>query len=113
MMAVCFKCGATKSVAFVPCPECAAFPQTEDDLALSLAMSDDCSDSVTLEQMRAAVREGKPLHLDPEGHAQLIENIRSSGLLAKFQGMFGGVGASQDSLQQDRPAPKKPWWRFW
>ncbi len=113
MTAVCYKCGATKSVAFVPCPECATFPQTEDDLALSLAMSDDCVDMPTLEQMRAAVREGKPLHLDPEPHAQLIQNIRSSGLLATFQRMFGGAGSPQDSPPQDRSPPKKPWWRFW
>lgn len=111
MTTVCYKCGATKSVAFVPCPERAAFPQTEDDLALSLAMSDDCVDMPTLERMRAVVREGKPVHLDPETRAQLIQNIRSSGLPATYQKTFGGAGSPQP--QQDGPPPKKLWWRFW
>jgi hypothetical protein len=47
--AVCFKCGAIKFGAFCPCPECGDVPATEDDLALSLAMSDHYFDMATLD----------------------------------------------------------------
>ena len=39
-MAACFKCGVIKFGAFVPCPKCSGCPQTEDELALSLASND-------------------------------------------------------------------------
>src|SRR5579871_5234 len=87
--AVCFKCGAIKFGAFVPCPECSGFPQTEDDLALSLAMTDHYFDMPTLEQMGASVRDGVPPHLDPDTHRELIQQIRTSGVLAQLKGMFG------------------------
>jgi hypothetical protein len=105
-MAVCFKCGVIKFGAFVPCPQCAAFPQTEDDLALSLAMTDHYFDMPTLEQMGAAVRDGNPPHLDPKSHAQLIQQIRDSGMLARIQGMFADKGVGPDSPQAERPPPR-------
>jgi hypothetical protein len=111
-VAVCFKCGIIKFGAFVPCPDCSAAPQTEDDLVLSLAMTDHYFDRPTLEQMGAAVREGKPPHLDPQTHAQMIEMIRSTGLLAELGGL--GSGPQQEPAPaSERPPPKKPWWKFW
>jgi hypothetical protein len=107
-MAVCFKCGVIKFGAFVPCPECAACPKTEDDLALSLAMTDHYFDLPTLDQMGASVREGKPPHLDPESHAQLVQQIRTSRLLFKLHGMFPDKDASQDSSQGEGLPPKQP-----
>ena len=56
--AVCFKCGAIKFGAFVPCPECGGFPRNEDELALSLAMTDHYFDMPTLDQMGATIRDG-------------------------------------------------------
>lgn len=112
-MAVCFKCGVIKFGAFVPCPECSAFPQTEDELALALAMTDHYFDMPTLEQMGAAVRDGTPPHLDPETHDRLLHDIRSSGMLEKFQQMLENKSAQLSAAEAARPAPKKPWWRFW
>jgi hypothetical protein len=109
-MAVCFKCGVIKCGAFVPCPKCSAAPQTEDELALALAMTDHYFDMPTLEQMGAAVRDGNPPHLDPQTHAQLLETIRSSVILAKLAGLFPGGEAPP---AEQRPPPKKPRWRFW
>jgi hypothetical protein len=45
--AVCFRCGKLKFGAFCPC-ECGAMPQTEDELAISLAMTDHYSCCVTV-----------------------------------------------------------------
>lgn len=105
-MAVCFKCGVVKFGAFVPCPKCSAIPQTEDDFALALAMTDHYFDRATLDQMGAAIRDGHPLHLEPKTHAQLIATIRSSGLLPKLL-------KSAPSSSAERAPPKKPWWKFW
>src|SRR5262245_35907353 len=110
-MAVCFKCGDIKFGAFVPCPKCAGMPQTEDELALSLAMTDHYFDMPTLEQMGASVREGKPPHLGPETHAQLIEMIRGMGLQEKLKTMSDMSPPPDPSLTA--PPVKKPWWKFW
>jgi hypothetical protein len=106
-LAVCFKCGVSKFGAFVPCPACAARPQSEDDLALSLAMTDHYFDRPTLEQMGALLRDGKRPLLDPESHDQLVQQIRSSGMLEQIQGMFADKGASQESPQSEGPPPKE------
>jgi hypothetical protein len=106
-MAVCFQCGSIKFGAFVPCPQCAAWPQTEDELALSLAMTDHYFDMPTLEQMGASVRDGKPPHLDEHSHARLVQQIRDTGLLAQLQGMFKDKEASQGPPDAT-PPPKEP-----
>lgn len=111
-MAVCFKCGKTKFGAFVSCPECHAAPKSEDDLALSLAMTDHYFDMPTLEQMGAAVRDGKPPHLNPETRASLIETIRTSGIMAKLAEL-PGLSCDSMSCAAESPQPQKPWWKFW
>lgn len=112
-MAVCHNCGEIKFGAFVPCPKCHDFPQTEDELILSLAMTDHYFDMRTLRQMGSAVRNGTPPNLDPETRARLSHDLRSSGILAKMQGMISEMRDQQDFDSDDDPPPKKTWWRFW
>ena len=112
-MAVCFKCGKIKFGAFVPCPVCASFPQTEDELALSMAMTDHYFDMPTLEQMGAAVRDGDPPHLDPETRAGIIAQTRRTGILNELQKMHGGERLPQNSPEAEPAPQKKPWWQFW
>ncbi len=76
-------------------------------------MTDHYFDMPTLEQMGASVRDGKPLRLDPQTCAELIEQIRSSGMVAKLQELSGGNAGAQESAEKERPPPKKPWWKFW
>jgi hypothetical protein len=112
-VAVCYQCGALKHGAFCPCGKCAAVPQSEDELALSLAMTDHYFDRPTLEQMGAAVRQGRPPHLDPKTRADLVATLRGSGLLEKLnkiQGTFREGGAEP---AEGRQPPRRPWWRFW
>jgi hypothetical protein len=98
-VAICYKCGEFKFGAFTPCAKCGAMPQNEDDLALSLAMTDHYFDEPTLKQMGAKVKDGTPPRLDPETHANFVREIRGlSGLLERVQ----------------KPPPvRKPWWKFW
>ncbi len=104
-MAVFFKCGVIKFGAFVPCPECSGVPKNEDDLAISLAMTDHYFDMPTLEQMGASVRDGKPIQLDPDSRANLIDSIRNSGMLAKLQEMFNDEETSKGSPDEEHPPP--------
>src|SRR5262245_48246006 len=106
-MAVCYKCGVIKFGAFVPCPKCSVAPRTENGLALALAMTDLYVDVPTLEQMGAAVRDGNPPHLAPQTYAQLIETIRSSGMLAKLTDL-SPAPSSQAPPAEKQPPPKKP-----
>jgi hypothetical protein len=92
-MAVCFKCGAIKFGAFVPCPECRAGPQTEDDVALSLAMTDHYHGMPALEQMGADIRAGRPPRLDPQTRRQLLAGM-PRGMLRRIQRMSGEVAAA-------------------
>jgi hypothetical protein len=74
-LAVCFKCGKMKFGALVPCPECGAEPQTDDDMAISFAMTDHHFDMNTLEAMGQRVAEGSPPRLDPHSTRHVMEEI--------------------------------------
>jgi len=39
-MAICFACGAIKFGALCPCDKCKATPKSEDEIAVSLLLSD-------------------------------------------------------------------------
>jgi len=104
-VAVCFKCGEIKHGAFNHCDKCGARPVTEDDLAMSMAMTDHYHKEPTLRQMGQDIKSGRPPKLDPESRKWLIEDIRKSGMLKMLQ--FGdNKGNSNNSSQ------KKPWWKI-
>jgi hypothetical protein len=105
--AVCFRCGVIKFGAFCPCQECQTTPKTEDDLVISMAMTDHYFDMDTLKRFGESVRErGERPKLDPETRNNLLETIRSAG------DMMSQLG---DDLDDESPKPihKKPWWKFW
>ena len=83
--AVCFRCGEFKFGAFCPC-QCGAMPQTEDELAISLAMTDHYFDEPTLQQLGAAIQKtGTPPALDPQSHANIIALLRSTDTASILQ----------------------------
>ena len=88
-IAICFQCGAVKFGAFVPCDKCGATPRSEEDVALSMGMSDHYFDTETLEQMGRMVREGTPPQLNDETRTRVIESLHSSGILAKLHELWG------------------------
>ena len=106
-MAVCFKCGALKFGAFCPCGQCLAAPETEEDLALSLAMTDHYFDLATLKQMGATAAAGKPPRLAPETREDLLATIRGArlveGLKEVAKGKDSGGGAAENGRE---PAAK-------
>jgi hypothetical protein len=89
-MAVCFKCGALKFGAFCPCGQCLAAPETEEDLALSLAMTDHYFDVATLKQMGATVAAGTPPRLAPTTREDFLATIRGARLVAGLKELAKG-----------------------
>jgi hypothetical protein len=107
--AVCFRCGELKFGAFCPCDKCGETPASDDELVLSLAMTDHYFDKATLEEMGQKVREGDPPHLDPESREQLLQVLRqvraAPGVTGLLAGVIGGSATPEPS--------GKRWWQFW
>lgn len=83
--AVCFQCGHLKFGSFMPCDQCQARPRTDDEMIVSLAMSDHYFDQPTLEQMSQYIQEhGRPPQLDPESEKVFrrnYEEVKATGAL--------------------------------
>ncbi|WP_298862714.1 hypothetical protein [uncultured Gimesia sp.] len=83
--AVCFQCGHIKFGSFLPCDQCQAKPQTDEELIVSMAMSDHYFDQVSLESMGEYTKEnGHPPQLDPESEKVFrrnFEEAKASGVL--------------------------------
>ena len=103
--AICFSCGELKFGAFVDCKSCNERPQTDDELVLSLAMTDHYFDLSTLMQMGESIREGCPPQLDPKTRENLLLNLAN----LKKQRVWKLMTQSQMKL----PKISKKWWKFW
>lgn len=78
-VAVCVKCGAIKHGAFNPCNSCGSHPEAEIDLAYSLALTDHYFSADVLEQISAAMLEGKPRpSLPPEQEDFFLKILRDN-----------------------------------
>lgn len=63
--------------AFLPCFDCGAVPETEDDLAVSLVLTERYFDSADLKDISATMRSGGPRpRLQPKQHKAIVEMIR-------------------------------------
>jgi glutaredoxin len=102
--AVCFKCGEIKFGAFVPCPYCNARPSADEELILSLAMTDHYFDLATMKKMGTAVKDGKSPHLDEKSHQDLLKQVEK---LKKMP--MGRLITGKDSIPAKR---KRKWWPF-
>jgi len=92
--------------AFNSCPKCKATPSSEDDLAISLGLSDHYFDEPIMAQIGADVAAGKPTQLDPETRSNLIKMLRIAGTSAPF---FRNAARAKDIDYMPEPASKKPW----
>ncbi len=110
-VAVCFHCGELKFGAFCPCNECGQTPETDDDLVLSLAMTDHFFDRSTLEGMGRQVKRGKPPRLDDQTRSMLLAQVR------EFRQQLGGQEPPPSNSTGHASAEVRPgrrsWWKFW
>ncbi len=99
-IAVCWKCGAMKRGAFNPCLKCNSAPITEDELAVSMELSDHCFEKNQLEQMGARIASGTKVTLAPENRKNIIKTLRDSEI-------FSNVPKTEDIDYK----PNRPWWK--
>jgi len=111
--AVCFKCGKLKFGAFLPCESCSALPHDEEEIAISLAITDQYFDLATLKQIGASIAGGKPPQLDEQTHAKMIEMIRGSDAFRDGVPAVRSPLPRLDGADQVAESPAKPWWKFW
>ena len=86
-VAICIKCGAFKFGAFSPCEKCGAIPESEDDLALSMLMSDHFRNREELEKIGQSIADGKELRLDPETREEVIDSLGIQKVAEKLKRM--------------------------
>ncbi|MBA6348812.1 hypothetical protein [Colwellia sp. BRX8-9] len=102
--AVCFKCGEIKFGAFMLCSHCSATPSADEDLVLSLSMTDHYLDLATLKRIGGDIKIGKFPHLDEESRQYLLKELQEFKKNPLSNLMPANVPA---------PAKKKSkWWSF-
>ena len=90
-IAICFACGEYKVGAFTPCPACGTEPQTDEDLAHSLALTDHYLTPEGLAQVQQQALAGQPINIDPDFYEQLLQGLRD----------------------EREAKANRPWWKFW
>jgi hypothetical protein len=115
--AICFKCGAEKTSAWIGCKSCSVCPQTNSELAVSLALSDQLSSNAQLIQYTHEIVNHLNLSMPRETLAQALELLKSPALrttLAQVQAS-GTTATSPISppkantpAQPPPPAPVNP-----
>ena len=99
--ATCFNCGEIKFGAFVICPHCNKLPFSDDELILSLAMTDHYFQNDVLIQMGKSIKDGHPPHLDETTRENLLNDlkkIRNSDFSHLIEG--------------GKKMTKKKWWQL-
>lgn len=87
-VAVCFKCGAIKFGAFLPCKGCGARPRSDDEVVVSVWMSDHHFSRAELDRMGAELAAGRPPVIGDRTKAELLEGLKAA------QGVVPGLAAS-------------------
>ena len=118
-VAVCFQCGTFKTAAFCPCPDCSAVPQDEEEIALSLAMTDCYFDRPALQEISSSIQSGRPPQLDEQTHAKMLEMIhgpefvRQNHLPDELNSAPKPHLPRLDGADQPQLSDKSPWWKIW
>lgn len=72
---ICFNCGEFKLFAFNVCRLCKVAPETDDELVLSLALTDHYFDLKILKIMGKDIQNGLPLKLERKTKENLISDL--------------------------------------
>ena len=96
-VAVCYKCGEFKFGAFLPCKKCGTRPESEEDRAVSLVITDHYFPQEKLEAISTDLKNGKLDIINPDQLKILVEEMR----------LFSSI------MNETKPKNKKPWWKPW
>jgi len=100
--------------AFNSCPKCQAVPESEDDYAVSLAITEHYFPKDELKKIGSQVSKGEELHIDPEVKWRFIQMLKAEGV-----GRPSAVGSQSipietiSFLDEYTESPPRQWWRFW
>lgn len=75
--AVCLNCGAIKFGAFIPCPQCGHYPQSDEDKAKHLILTDWYFPIEQLEVFSRKVIAGDPLVFDEKTLAMFVTYVHT------------------------------------
>jgi hypothetical protein len=90
--AVCYCCGNEKHGAFSICSNCGRKPQLEEDIVMSLAMTDHYFMREDIKRMGLRLRSGRSIELNEDAKEKFRETFRKSGFFKQpsfFDKLFG------------------------
>lgn len=76
MTAICHNCGARKNDPFQNCPQCRKAPAGDDELALSMMLSEHFLSPEKLAAAAAAIKAGQKLELPPKMRAAVLSAMK-------------------------------------
>ncbi|MFT5471651.1 MAG: hypothetical protein ACI8UO_006788 [Verrucomicrobiales bacterium] len=76
--ALCFKCGEIKDQAWAPCGSCLTTPQTDRDLAASLALTEDHFGVPTLQSFGKMIQSGQRPKLSADTEEEFLKLVKES-----------------------------------
>jgi len=82
-IAICFHCGGIKRGSFLRCDDCGIEPQSEDDYAVSLALSDHYFNPDQLRTVGERIQGGAVVNLtsfSEEDRSKLLDAIRTPAI---------------------------------
>lgn len=103
-ISVCFKCGTTKLEPACPCTKCRTTPASEDELAVSMALTDTLMSNDELHDIAGTIAAGKPYKLEPELRTRMIVALRKSGRFSKAK--------RATDINDQGKVKRHPWWRL-
>ncbi|WP_204275143.1 hypothetical protein [Stenotrophomonas maltophilia] len=106
--AVCFKCGSAKSGALVACRKCGAAPQTNNEYAVSLALSDHLSSKDQLAQYSHELQNGQKLSVPREALVQALDALKDPQLMAMLRAQSATSASAPSAPAATRQPPPVP-----
>lgn len=104
--AICFKCGEVKHGAFTTCKACNTRPTSEQELALSLGLTDHYLSKQDLDSIGTHIKNNESISFREDQEEMLIKEIRTL-----LQSPMGEMLINSKRPTVD--AHNKKWWEFW
>ena len=81
MLIICFRCGSKKENPFQACPECHSQPETEEEMVLSLLLTEASVDRKTLTTSAESDSHRVPKKIDKAAYDFIANFLREEGIL--------------------------------
>ena len=79
-LAICLKCGTRKHGAWITCPSCGFTPESNEDQARALLLTDHNYNQEQLQEIGAAIANGVPPDFNEEQIAEIAKGVGDSEL---------------------------------